>query len=214
MMFVFYAPKANIPDEIWDYYQNHICTNCQKIVIVLQNNQTKTLNLLRCIRNSVAHGDFFISRGCFIGFNVYRGQRKAIIKLKPKMLINAINMLNTSYTREQLYVYILIKAGYECTKQDLNYGAVSIADYLITKDTRSYYVKFKYAVDDKRYLSDITFNKWYYYYESYNLIQNIEHIPFVIVVENVQLKKQYIDLLHKVGVEVVDYSKYKELLNL
>ena len=209
----FYPPNTDIPNGTWDYYQNRICNNCQKIVIVRQNNQTKTLNLLRCVRNSVAHGDFTICGDFFIGFNTYRGRRKAIIKLKAKMLLNALDMLNKAYTKEKLYTYILEKAGYEYRIPDSKSFVAPIADYLITKDTRSYYIQFKYTEGEKRYVSDMTFTKWYYFYESNNILNNTEHIPFVIVVENVKVKKQHIELLHRVGVEVIDYSKYKELLN-
>lgn len=64
-------PKDCIDEDDWSYYSNSICCNCQKIIIVRCKSLSKTNDLLRCIRNCIAHGQFAIVDDFIIGFNTY-----------------------------------------------------------------------------------------------------------------------------------------------
>lgn len=132
----------------WNFYRQMLCTNCQKIIICRYSNQTKTKNLLRCIRNSIAHGDYFIVGEYFIGFNTETKRNgdehhKAVIKIKYKKFLDAIEKLTSLECRhqgpvkEKLFRYAFEKLGYNVVKeQNEKY------DLKLEKDGKEYLMEF------------------------------------------------------------------------
>lgn len=53
-------PNDSVDENDWLFYEHSICTHCQKIIITRQRNLSKTNDLLRCLRNCIAHGHFAI----------------------------------------------------------------------------------------------------------------------------------------------------------
>lgn len=49
---------GEIPEHIVKDFKEGICLNDQKMVMTLADGETKTMSLLRHIRNSIAHGNF------------------------------------------------------------------------------------------------------------------------------------------------------------
>ncbi len=126
--------EEDIDSDDWEFYRQTICTNCQKIIICGYSNQTKTKNLLRCIRNSIAHGDYFIVDEYFIGFNTETKRNgdehhKAIIKIKYKQFLTMVERLTSSarcnkgMIKEELFAYAFEKLDYNVTmgKNNENY---------------------------------------------------------------------------------------------
>ena len=193
---LFLEPSEEVPDEIWSYYQDRICVNCQKFVIVMQRNQTKTLNVLRCIRNSVAHGEFNIWDDCFIGFNTFKGRKKAVVKFRPGLMLNALDYLNTVYTKEYLYEYIFTKAGYE------------FEPGVLRKNGKEYDVEIKTSTKGN-YMTQKAFEGLYrrMSYRSPGIEKKI------LIIDNIKLKKDHKKQLDEIGVFVIDYTRVKEMLN-
>lgn len=140
--------NEDVDVDDWNFFRQTLCTNCQKIIICRYNNQTKTKNLLRCIRNSIAHGDYFIIDEYFIGFNTETKRNgdehhKAVIKIKYKNFLAAIEKLTNSDRRyiglvkEKLIKYAFEKMGYNIVKeQGEKY------DLELEKDGREYLMDF------------------------------------------------------------------------
>lgn len=62
-------PNDPFDEDDWTFFENSICTRCQKIIVTRQKNLSKTNDLLRCLRNCIAHGHFSIVDDYIIGFN-------------------------------------------------------------------------------------------------------------------------------------------------
>ena len=114
--------KEVISKEDWEFFEGEICTNCQKIIVAKYSTLSKINTLLTTIRNSIAHGHFAIVEDYIIGFNLKlsskdpEGLRKAIIKIKPKPLLLALEKLASPMGKELLLAYAFRKVGYDVTE--------------------------------------------------------------------------------------------------
>lgn len=139
-------PNDPFNDDDWNYYENSICNQCQKIIITRQKNLSKTNDLLRCIRNCIAHGHFAIVDDFIIGFNKHTtkknpiGVKKAVIKLKPQLLLKALESLASPIGKELLVAYAFEKAGYTTIRQ--TYAEFRF-DLLIEKNHKQYAIEIK-----------------------------------------------------------------------
>ena len=111
--------KEVISKEDWEFFEGEICTNCQKIIVAKYSTLSKINTLLTTIRDSIAHGHFAIVEDYIIGFNLKlsskdpEGLRKAIIKIKPKPLLSALEKLASSMGKELLLAYAFRRVGYD-----------------------------------------------------------------------------------------------------
>ena len=111
--------KEVISKEDWEFFEGEICTNCQKIIVAKYSTLSKINTLLTTIRNSIAHGHFAIVEDYIIGFNLKlsskdpEGLRKAIIKIKPKPLLSALEKLASPMGKELLLAYAFRRVGYD-----------------------------------------------------------------------------------------------------
>ena len=114
--------KEVISKEDWEFFEGEICTNCQKIIVAKYSTLSKINTLLTTIRNSIAHGHFAIVEDYIIGFNLKlsskdpEGLRKAIIKIKPKPLLSALEKLASPMGKELLLEYAFRRVGYDVTE--------------------------------------------------------------------------------------------------
>jgi len=105
-----------------NFFEGKICTNCQKIIISKYSTFSKVNALLTAIRNSIAHGHFSIIDDYFIGFNKKRTTtepedlKKAVIKIKPKLLLKALDQLTSPIGKEKLLAYAFKNVGYKVTE--------------------------------------------------------------------------------------------------
>lgn len=102
----------DIDNNLKTYYKETICERCQKIIFTKNPRKTKSEELLRHVRNVIAHGNFNMVGDLMIGFDTYKGKNTAIIKIKPSKLLNAINNLDKGITQEKIWKYSFEKAGY------------------------------------------------------------------------------------------------------
>ncbi len=115
-------PRESFDEDDWHFYENEVCKNCQKIIITRCKSLSKTNDLLRCIRNCIAHGYFSVVDDYIVGFNKKTTQsnpdgiKKAIIKIKPKILLNALSFLISPRAKELLVGYAFERVGYRVVK--------------------------------------------------------------------------------------------------
>lgn len=112
-----YKSTEVVDDAEWNFFHNEICTNCQKLIICRYAKQTKIKNLLRCIRNCIAHGDFTIVDDFFIGFNKDHEKKKAIVKIRYKDFFDSLKELispnKAGIIKTEMISYALKNVGYE-----------------------------------------------------------------------------------------------------
>ena len=135
-----------VSEEDWEYYRDSICINCQKIIMSTYQNQTKTKNFLRVIRNSVAHGEFSFCEDMFIGFNTNKNNKKAVIKIKPTALLRALLSISTPQFKEYVVGYAFEKLGYQICRETLVMQEDNrrlYFDLTISKGENRYYIEIK-----------------------------------------------------------------------
>lgn len=138
--------KEVISKEDWEFFEREICTNCQKIIVAKYSTLSKINTLLTTIRNSIAHGHFAIVEDYIIGFNLKlsskdpEGLRKAIIKIKPKPLLVALEKLASPMGKELLLAYAFRKVGYDV--QELKNRSRDF-DLCLEKNGKKYVVEIK-----------------------------------------------------------------------
>ena len=192
---LFIRPGGEIFDEYWDYYQGEVCTSCQKIIIVRQKNKTKTEDLLRCIRNAVAHGDFTVVGDMFVGFNEHKGEKKAIIKIRPKNLIRALSNISiqSEYNKAKLIDANLRKNGFKTQVEpkivDKETKKFYYLDILAEKDGLKYIVEIK-DISYKTYLSVSEFQRILASIEKYRKALDQEKTKLVLVIDEARLTKE------------------------
>lgn len=191
---LFIRPGGEIFDEYWDYYKGEVCTSCQKIIIVRQKNKTKTEDLLRCIRNAVAHGDFTVVGDMFVGFNEHKGEKKAIIKIRPKNLIRALNNISiqSEYNKAKLIDANLRKNGFKTQVEpkivDKETKRIYYLDILAEKNGLKYIVEIK-DISYKTYLSVSEFQRILASIEKYRKAIDDRNTKLVLVIDEARLTK-------------------------
>ena len=143
--------SENVSDSDWEFFEEEICTECQKMILTRMARQSKTNNLLRCLRNCVAHGYFAIVGDYFIGFNLITPtdsppEKKAVIKIKPELLLNALRELMSPRAKEMLVGYALERVGYTLSYEPYfsrGNGSSWRFDLLAEKDGRKYAIEIK-----------------------------------------------------------------------
>lgn len=210
------ASGTNIDEATWEYYENKICTNCQKIIISGYSSQTKTHNLLRCVRNSIAHGHFAICEELFIGFNkdtTTSGviKRKAIIKIKPELFLNAIDKLTSPMAKEYLVKYAFERVGYTVTIPptiSFGDGIKHRVDWLIEKNGKKYYLDIK-AVEASKYLHSS------HLYQAFAIAKSMNtDIPLVLMIDTARMTNEVKSVTSELGtIYIVDLNLTKELLS-
>ena len=203
-------PKDPFDENDWIFYENSICTHCQKIIVTRQKNLSKTNDLLRCLRNCIAHGHFAIVNDYIIGFNKQTtknnpdGVKKAVIKIKPEMLLSALSLLTSPYGKELLVAYAFKKAGYNVIKQP---AASYMFNLLIEKAGK------QYAIEIKDYRGQAYLHPEHLYgflFKSEQLLPGVERVLFIDtsrVTKAVRVMEEEIE-----NFRIVDLSQVKELL--
>jgi hypothetical protein len=139
-------PNNPFDDDDWNYYESSICNKCQKIIITRQKSLSKTNDLLRVLRNCIAHGHFAIVDDFIVGFNKHTtiknpiGVKKAVIKIKPQLLLAALESLSSGMGKELLVAYAFKKVGYTIINER---NEKSIFDLIIEKNGKQYVIEIK-----------------------------------------------------------------------
>lgn len=195
------------------YYQNEVCINCQKVIICAYANQTKTKNLLRTIRNAIAHGQFSFAENLFIGFNkngvdsLGNPKYKGIVKLPLPKLLEALKKLESPKTKEALVGYAFKKVGYSVISDlDQTNGNVGF-DWLVEKDGRRYYIEVK-SFKNTRYIHTTTIHQ-----VLHKMKMKADNIPVILIVDSSRITNEVKKLsIEMRNFQVIDSTEVKKLL--
>ncbi len=203
-------PNDPFDENDWTFYENGICTHCQKIIITRQKNLSKVNDLLRCLRNCIAHGHFSIVDDYIIGFNKHttknnpEGVKKAVIKIKPAMLLSALRSLTSPMAKEHLVAYAFEEIGYTVIQQP---AASYLFDLLVEKAGKQYAIEIK-DYRGQAYLHPEHLDR--FLSSSEQLLPGVERVLFIDtsrVTKAVRDKEKEIE-----NFRIVDLSQVKELL--
>lgn len=202
--------KDVISDDEWRFFEGEICTNCQKIIVSKYTTFSKTNALLTAIRNSIAHGHFSIVDENFIGFNRKRisnkseDVKKAIIKIKPKLLLKALEKLTSPLGKEELLAFAFKRVGYKPIK--LKNIRVNF-DLCLEKNDKKYVIEIK-SYKGTRYLHPEHIEKFFRKVE-----ESAPGFEKILLIDTSRLTKSVRVLESKIeGFRIVDISQVKQLL--
>ena len=210
-------PKVTqeVPQELWNFYHDELCDKCQKLMIVVQKNQSRVQNILRCVRNCIAHGDFYIVGDTIIGFNSYIENgctiKTAIVKFKPSILLQTLQRMQQIYIRERLFAFAFERVGY----------TIEVGSRTRINNTW-FMFDFEMRKDDHLYAVEIKTGKRSQYFEDEEIDHMISRfgealigrdITLVIVVDNSKLKTAQKEKLQNQGFTIIDKASVKDLLN-
>ena len=107
-----------IKNSIVDDFREGICLNDQKIVMTLADGETKTMSLLRHIRNAIAHGNFNVVEGLLVGFDIKRlaenkVENRGIFKIYPEGLLRALRKIHFDFSSQEFISDAFRRAGYK-----------------------------------------------------------------------------------------------------
>lgn len=204
-------PNDSFDKNDWNYFENSICTHCQKIIITRQKNLSKTNDLLRCLRNCIAHGHFSIVNDYIIGFNKHttknnpNGVEKAVIKIKPEMLLSSLRSLTSPIAKELLVAYAFERVGYKVIQQPKTQEYAF--DLLVEKDGR------QYAIEIKNYEGHLFLHPEHLEGILSSAEEMSPDIERVLLIDTSRVTKAVRTLEKKVGnIRIVDISQVKALL--
>ena len=199
-----------ISDDEWKFFEGKICTNCQKIIISKYSTFSKVNALLTAIRNSIAHGHFSIIDDYFIGFNKKRTTtepedlKKAVIKIKPKLLLEALDQLTSPIGKEKLLAYAFKNVGYKVTEPK---NRSRDFDLCLEKNGKKYVVEIK-SYKGQTYLHPEHFMRF--------LKRAEEEVPDyekILLIDTSRVTKAVRALESNIeGFRIIDINQVKQLL--
>ena len=105
-----------ISDELIKPFLDKICTKCPKIIMTLANGETKTMALLRHIRNAIAHGNFNVIDNILVGFDLQRYEEtteyRGFFKINPSNLLKALRNILFDFNSQKFITKAFQQNGY------------------------------------------------------------------------------------------------------
>lgn len=169
-----------IDQEVIKPFLNEICTHCPKIIMTLATEETKTMALLRHIRNAIAHGNFNVIDDVVVGFDIQRYDNeieyRGFFKLNPNKLLDALRKIQFDYNSQQLITQAFKNTEYFIEPYQEKYQRSHDFELFAKKSNK------KYAIDIKNYEYKKTVDKHFIgklinQYE--NLLEGI--VPILII---------------------------------
>lgn len=188
-----------------------ICINCQTVILQKDSraDKTKTACLLRHLRNCLAHGRFNICGDLLIGFDFnIKKHCTAYIKINPKDLYGALNLLSSGITKEALFCYAFEKVGYQVTSNFHIPHGLPRVDMVLEKDGRRYAVEIKDI--RSRYISHDEVVNLCNHYSTVSTLNG--YIP-VLIIDGGKLRKISKIFLKEHEIRVEDIDSVKALLS-
>lgn len=151
-----------IGENLANKFRGKLSVDEQKLVMTLaDDSETKTMALLRHIRNAIAHGNFNVINDLVIGFDIKRfGEKieyRAVFKINPTNLLKALRKINLDFTTEEFIAKAFRKSGYRVepfqeefershrfdlyAKKDDKRFAIEIRNYDFEKKLREDFIK-------------------------------------------------------------------------
>lgn len=152
------SPDGNIDEKYVKDFERNVCMSCQKFVGRLDTGKESELGcFLRHIRNSLAHGNFFVHDDMLVGYDFnskkggFQGTRTAVYRIRPIQFVEAfqktyaVNYLDFPQdVRESLVATIILANRF----RDFGYAVTDApkerpVDFLAEKNGKRYFVEYK-----------------------------------------------------------------------
>lgn len=136
--------KANLVK----FFRGEVRVDEQKLIMTLaDNDETKTMALLRHVRNAIAHGNFNVIDDLVIGFDVKKiGDKtdyKGIFKIKPSGLLKALRKINEDFTNEKLIATAFRRCSYKVEVYEEKYQRSHRFDLYARKGNKRFAIEVK-----------------------------------------------------------------------
>lgn len=137
-----------IKPRLVKYFRGEVRVDEQKLIMTLaDNDETKTMALLRHIRNAIAHGNFNVINDLVIGFDIKRyGEKteyKAVFKINPSGLLRALRKINFDFTNEEFIAKAFKNCGYRVEPFQEEYQRSHKFDLYAKKADRRFAIEIK-----------------------------------------------------------------------
>lgn len=135
-----------ITEELADHFRDSVCTDEQKLVMTLSDNkETKTMALLRHIRNAIAHGNFNVIDDLVIGFDVKKSQDfveyRGIFKINPSNLLKVLRKIDVELTSEAFIADAFKRSGYHVEPFEEKFQRSHRFDLFAKKKDKAYAIE-------------------------------------------------------------------------
>lgn len=137
----------NIDERIVEFYSKSVYKDTEKLILTQADNESQTESLCRHTRNALAHGCFNIVDNLLVAFDFKtiknnKNECSAIIIIKPKNLLKALEALQSEVTSERLAQISLQRTGYYVERFKSDDGLVKF-DFYAKKDNLSFAIEIK-----------------------------------------------------------------------
>lgn len=201
---------GEIPEHIVKDFKEGICLNDQKMVMTLADGETKTMSLLRHIRNSIAHGNFNVVENLLIGFDIKKLaeekiEYRSIFKINPKGLVIALRRILFDLSNEEFISEAFRRAGYKVEPFQEEYQRSHLFDLFARKNDRRFAIEIKNYKSTDKISDDII----------HNLIKDFKglgqgFIP-ILIINSSYLTERSKEKLLKADVIVLDIKNIKKM---
>ena len=139
----------NISYYVVKPFLKEICTQSPKIIMTISNGETKTMAVLRHIRNAIAHGNFNVIDNIVVGFDLKKNEEiteyRGFFKLNPNNLLDALRKIQFDYNSQKLISQAFHRNGYFIEIYQEKYQRSHEFELFAKKNGK------KYAIDIKNY---------------------------------------------------------------
>lgn len=140
------------------HFDGRVCIDEQKLVMTLADDkETKTMALLRHIRNAIAHGNFNVINNLVIGFDIKRigdhTEYRGVFKINPTNLLKALRKINIDFTNEKFISQAFKRCGYKVEAFQEEYQKTHRFDLFAKKKDKRFAIEIK-NYDFERNLSE------------------------------------------------------------
>ncbi len=201
---------GEIPEHIVKDFKEGICLNDQKMVMTLADGETKTMSLLRHIRNSIAHGNFNVVENLLIGFDIKKLaedkiEYRSIFKINPKGLVIALRRILFDLSNEEFISEAFRRSGYKVEPFQEEYQRSHLFDLFAKKNDRLFAIEIKNYKSTDKISDDII----------HNLIKDFmglgeSFIP-ILIINSSYLTERSKEKLLKADVIILDIKNIKKM---
>lgn len=199
-----------IPNYIIEDFKEGICLNDQKIIMTIADGETKTMSLLRHIRNAIAHGNFNVVENLVVGFDFKKlGEEKieyrGIFKINPKGLVKALRKVLFDLSNEEFISEAFRRAGYFIEPFQEEYQRSHRFDLFAKKNDRRFAIEIKNYNSMNKVSDDLI----------HNLIKDFkgidENLIPILIINSSYLSERSKEKLLKADVIILDIKNIKKM---
>ena len=199
-----------IDEKIIKPFLKEVCPKEYKIIMTISSGETKTMALLRHIRNAIAHGNFNIIDDTLLGFDIQRNDKeteyRGFFKINPTDLLRALKKIQFDYNSQKLIKTAFKNCGYHIEDYQDKYQRSHDFELFARKNKK------KYAIDIKNYEYEKTVDKKFIddLVKQYEGL--IEGITPVLIIHSSYLDDKSKDELLKHDVIILDVKNIKKMI--